>query len=161
MNSLVVYASHFGSTRQVAESIAAGLKQRGAVAVVPADAASVMPGIDLLVVGGPTEGHRMTKPMSEFLRRIDPKTVAGMSAVAFDTRVGWPRWLAGSAGTGIRKRLERAGARIVAPEESFFVAKVEGAERGEPARLVAGELERATAWGEEVAERVQQRLQPA
>ncbi len=161
MNSLVVYASHFGSTRQVAESIAAGLKQRGAVAVVPAEAASVMPGVDLLVVGGPTEGHRMTAPIADFLRRVNPEQVAGMAAVAFDTRVRWPRWLAGSAAAGIRKRLERAGAWIVAPEESFFVAKVEGAERGEPARLVAGELERATAWGEEIADRVQRQLQPA
>jgi flavodoxin len=62
MNSIVICGSRFGNTRKVAEAIAGVLRERGDVRVLAAEEASAVvphPG-DLLVVGGPTEGHTMT-----------------------------------------------------------------------------------------------------
>jgi hypothetical protein len=58
--------------------------------------------------------------------------------VGFDTRLRWPEWLSGSAGARITDRLYRLGAKVVAPEESFFVTR--------KPELEAGELERAATW---------------
>ena len=65
-------------------------------------------GTDLIVIGGPTEMHRITEPLAEVLHRIEPETLHGVAAATFDTRLRWPRWLAGSAGVW---RLERASER--------------------------------------------------
>jgi hypothetical protein len=66
-----------------------------------------------------------------------------MAAAGFDTRLRWPRWLSGSAATGITQRLGRAGARVIAPAESFIVSTAP--------LLEPGEEERATAWAASLA----------
>jgi flavodoxin len=145
MNSTVVYASRFGNTRKLAEAIADELQSRGYVRLVAADEASpiLLEGTDLLVVGCPTEGHGTMEPVSRFFERNGPTALHDMAAVAFDTRLGWPLWLSGSAAAGITKRLRAAGARQVLPPESFLVA---GGRTREETTLEAGELERAKAW---------------
>jgi hypothetical protein len=52
-------------------------------------------------------------------------------------------WKSGSAAPIIASRLKRAGASLVLPPESFFVAEREGP-------LEKGELERAEQWAEQV-----------
>lgn len=145
MRTEIVYCSHKGNTRQIAEAIAAELRQHGqadAVAVEEA-ATTLVPDTDLLLVGGPTEAHGMTPEIRAFLDRLDPSSLRGRAAAAFDTRIDWPRLLSGSAAAGIEKELVRKGARIVHPAGSFIVDT-------EPT-LHAGELERASAWAREVA----------
>jgi flavodoxin len=145
VKSLVVYVSHKGNTQRVAETIADELRLKGGVEVIPVEEApSVMEAdVDLLVIGGPTEGHGMTPEMSNYLDRLDPASLRARPVAAFDTRINWPRLLSGSAAAGIAKRLEAAGATVMEPQGSFIV-------NTEPA-LLSGELERARAWAESLA----------
>jgi flavodoxin len=148
VKSLVVYISHKGNTQRVAEAIGEELRAKGSAEVLPAGEAPALmePDVDLLVVGGPTEGHGMTPDMRAYLDRLDPASLRGRAVAAFDTRVNWPRLLSGSAASGIAKQLEAAGARLVEPEGSFIVDT-------EPA-LLPGELDRARAWAESLASSV-------
>jgi flavodoxin len=150
MKSIVIYASRYGNTRRIAEAITETLQTHGEAQLFPAD--EVLPilpkGIDLVIIGGPTEAHRMTKPVARLFARMGRGALQGMAAAAFDTRLHGPRMLAGSAGSGVARKLRRAGARVIVPEESFFVknrADPEGAE------LEPGELERAATWAESLA----------
>jgi flavodoxin len=141
MQSLVIYGTRTGNTQTIAEAIAAGLRPHGPVQVLPADEAlpTLPEGTDLVVIGGPTEGHGMTEPLKHFLDQLAPGSLGGVAAAGFDTRLRWPRWLSGSAALGITKRLRAAGARVIAPAESFIVTT-------KPVALEPGEAERATAW---------------
>jgi flavodoxin len=145
VKSLVVYSTRTGNTRRTAEAIAEGLRAGGSVDVrsVTDDLAPLPDDVDILVVGGPTEGHGMTPPIASFLDGLPDGACAGRAAVAFDTRLQWPRWLSGSAADGIRQRLERAGAARPVPTESFAVTM--------KPELVSGELDRARAWGAALA----------
>ncbi|TMC06202.1 MAG: flavodoxin family protein [Chloroflexi bacterium] len=155
MNSIVVYGSRTGNTQKVAAAIAGVLRQRGGVRLLPAeDAAAAVPHPgDLLVVGGPTEGHTMTPAVREYLDAAGANGLRGVAAAAFDTRVDWPRWLSGSAAAAIATRLRRLGASVIVPEGSFIVTM-----KG-PA-LEPGELERAAAWAAALADAATAALAP-
>jgi len=147
MKSLVIYASTSGNTRTLAEAIADAMRPRGDVELIAVDEApATLPPADLVFLGAPTEGHTMSKPMARFLERLAPGAVRGMVAATFDTRIGVPRLLSGSAAVGIAKRLRSAGARLAAPPESFLVTK--------KPELEPGELRRAAAWAASVADSV-------
>lgn len=141
MNSTVLYGSRHGNTQRVAEAIAGVPRARGEVGLLAVEEAAehLSSGMDLLVVGGPTEGHGMTPAVAECLDRLALAGLHGVTAAAFDTRLRWPRWLSGSAASDIATRLRQAGANVLEPEGSFLVTM-----RG-PA-LRPGELERAEAW---------------
>jgi hypothetical protein len=106
-------------------------------------------------MGGPTEAQDV-EALAEVFDRIEPEALAGVSAATFDTRLRWPRWLAGSAGAGAWNKLQHAGARMIAPAESFFV---KNAEKSAAPNLEPGELERATQWATALAK--QARSAPA
>ena len=168
MRAVIVYESMFGSTKKVAEAIAEGLADGAEVSVVPVTSADahILDGADLLVVGGPTHTHGMSKPSTrkmagkrarkpgseaelvpgadsgpgvrEWLASLGPLELAG---AAFDTRLlGLPAFT-GRASKSIRRLLAQHGARIAVPPESFLVEGLTGA-------LAGGELGRARAWGE-------------
>jgi flavodoxin len=148
MNSVVIYASRYGNTRQVAEAIAAELQSWGAAQVFAIEQASLsLPaGTNLIVVGGPTEVHGMTYPVRDFFAVMAPGAFGTIAAAAFDTRLKAPTWVSGSAAIAIEHRLRRAGAHLLVPSESFFVERAEGSASDEPPHLLAGEMERATRW---------------
>jgi len=148
MNSLVIYGSRYGNTQKIAYAIAAGLRAWGAVDVLAAENAQDirLHSYDLVVVGGPTEGHGITKAMVDYVDRIG-EFFAGVNAAAFDTRLTWPKWMSGSAASDMAKRLERFGARLVAQPASFLVT-------GKPPALEPGELERAEGWARSLAAKV-------
>jgi flavodoxin len=150
MNSLVIYGSRHGNTRKLAEAIAGELRKHGAAQLVSAEKvpSSLPEQPDLVVVGGPTEAHRMTVPVSELFARLSQGALSGVKAAAFDTRLRWPKWLSGSAGGGIVRELERAGASVLAPEVSFFVS-------GQLPVLEPGEVERAAAWAASLAAKME------
>ncbi len=139
MRVAVVYGSRTGNTRAVAEAIAASLGSLGTVDLMRVETAEIAPGTELLVVGGPTEGHGMTPEVKSFLDGLG--RVEGIRAAAFDTKLRWPLWLSGSAAGQIAERLEAAGATLVASPESFLVTTREP-------QLYEGELERASRWAE-------------
>lgn len=148
MKSVVLYATRSGNTRRVAEAIADGLRSAGSAEVRSVtDAAQIDAGTDLVVLGGPTEGRHMTPAMVEFLDRLPDEALRGRTVAAFDTRVDWPRWLSGSAAEGIRRRVERMGARTPVPSESFIVSM--------KPEIRPDELERARTWGASLAGRAE------
>jgi hypothetical protein len=146
------------------------VRKHGEVRVVPAGEASpdLVAWADLVIAGGPTHVHGMSrarsredgvaraaKPGSTLaldpaasgagLREwLDALAVArGTPAAAFDTRVEGPALFTGRASVAVARGLRKRGCRLVADPESFLVdAQTE---------LVAGEVERATAWGQRLA----------
>jgi len=148
MNSIVIYASRYSNTKKIAEAIARGLQSRGPAQVLSVDEApSPLPqGTELVVIGGPTEVYRMTHPVAHLFDRMAPGALRGVAAVAFDTRLRSARWLSGSAAVGITRKLRQAGARVIAPAESFFVAGTARRAGKEGPELEPGEMERAVAW---------------
>jgi flavodoxin len=155
MNSVVIYSSHFGNTRKVAEAIADGLRTHGQALMFDTEDAPtrLLEEADLVVIGGPTEQHKMTEPLARFLNRLARAAPAAVAIV--DTRLRWPRWLSGSAAVSVASRLRQAGAHLVVPEESFFVKGAAGTSGRDTAELEDGELERAGVWAIALAERVE------
>jgi len=169
MRIVIVYESMFGNTHAVAQAVAAGLSDSGEVVVarVGEVSAEQVENADLLVVGGPTHAHGMSSSQSrkgapDYVERshgdlaLEPEatgeglrdwfhamgTSRGRSA-AFDTRVDGPVLLTGHASKGIADRLHKHGRTLVIEPESFLVDKHN--------HLLPGELERASAWGADIA----------
>jgi len=143
MHTLVLVDSEFGNTYRLAEAIAGELGSAGPVDVInvraPASESQLPTDLDMVVVGGPTQIHGVSRPLTEYLEALLSQIFAHLACASFDTRVrGWPL-LTGAASGGISKRLKNMGAHTVMPPESFLVAGKEGP-------LLDGELERARAW---------------
>ncbi|HEX9359130.1 MAG TPA: flavodoxin domain-containing protein [Streptosporangiaceae bacterium] len=110
MRATVVYESLFGSTREVAEAVAEGLRAAAPGAAVDCrpvvDAGPALGQVDLLVVGGPTHFLGMSSQRS---RRI---------VCQYQERAGGrrPRQAAGKhpAGPGVREWLAALPRRQVA-----------------------------------------------
>ena len=148
MSACVVYDSHFGNTERLAQAIADTLCTYGpatALRLDPMHPVSLQ-GIDLLVVGCPTQGFRATPAMTALLNRISPARQRHLAVACFDTRFrGW-LWRR-SAAVAMARQLQKHGVELLVPPESFLVKalKKEGP-------LLPGELERAHAWAHLLAE---------
>ncbi len=127
---------------------------------------------DLVVVGGPTHVHGMTRAstrqgaakmaededssvvlepdaVAEGLREwLDAlgKSKVGRRAAAFDTRMPGPAAVTGRASKGISRALRHHGYELVADPESFIVTKQN--------TLEPGEEDRARTWGATLAARI-------
>ncbi|MDT2009099.1 flavodoxin family protein [Rhodococcus opacus] len=169
MHAIVVYESMYGNTRHVAEAIARGLGPIGAAHTLPVSQIrdTDLSGYDLVVVGGPTHVHGMSrestrkgaveKARTDTALTVEPDAEsegirewlgsvrsAHGKAAAFDTRVDAPALVTGRASKGINKKLRHLGFELVAAPESFLVDK--------ESVLEAGEEERAERWGRTLAE---------
>jgi flavodoxin len=144
MKVLVVYDSKFGNTQRIAQVISERLQRHGSVEQVNVELAPrTMPAsLNLLVVGGPTQGHGASAALRGWLEGLEP--AHGVRVGAFDTRFAKHRWLTGSAARVIARRLGQLGFHLVGVPESFFVAHTEGP-------LLDGELDRAAAWADTLA----------
>jgi len=154
MKVLVVYDSQYGNTEKIAQAIGAAFPA-DTVRVVKVDAAKPadLAGIDLLIVGSPTQGGRGTQSVQKFLSDIPAGALKNVKVAAFDTRFqakekGFAlRLLMKSVGyaTGrIASALEGKGGTPAAEPQAFFVSGREGP-------LHEGEVERATAWAKTLA----------
>jgi hypothetical protein len=149
MRAVVIYESMYGNTHRVAEAIADGLRS-GADATVlalhDADAAALSD-VDLVVVGGPTHVHGMSRASTRksaietaeklgTTLELDPDaegdglrewfdSVASLPrlAGAFDTRMHGPVAFTGRASKGIAKRLRAHGSELIVEPQSFLVTK--------------------------------------
>jgi hypothetical protein len=171
MRALVVYESMYGNTRRVAEAIAEGLRQHVEAEVVEVGLApTTLPAqVQLIVVGGPTHAHGVSKPSTranaaervarpvvstgqgvrEWIAAVEPATA--IAAAAFDTRINGPTFITGSAAKGLEKDLAKRGFRPLLGRASFVLAKATG---GPYDQMNESELDRARTWGRELAERV-------
>jgi flavodoxin len=152
MQTVVIYDSKFGNTENIAEAIGRGIGSISEVRVTStAEAANVLESLasrpDLVLVGGPTQNHGPSAGLRRFLEDL-PDALRGVPTACFDTRYRGPVLLMGSASAAAAKALAKAGAKIVAPPESFFIVR-HGAMPQQT--LEPGELTRAEAWGQAVA----------
>jgi flavorubredoxin len=128
MNILIIYDSVIGNTSHIAEAIAETLKKHYHVQLSAVDEADKfdLRTMDLLIVGCPTQRHGLTSGIRAYLDKIPRGTLEGLMAAAFDTRYRLPVWISGSAAWSIDRHLQRSGASLVLPPESFFVTSREG-----------------------------------
>ncbi len=162
MKAIVVYESHWGNTAAIARAIAEGLGS-GAQALSTAEAkGAAIAGAELIVAGAPVLGFSL--PRESMLQSMRAggaryKTAPDLShpsmrawleglpagsgrMAAFETRIWWSP--GGSTG-GIERGLERAGYRRLDRARRFIVT-------GEAGPLREGEIEKARAWGAELAQ---------
>ncbi len=142
MNTLVVYDSQYGNTERIAQAIASTLRAFGQVQAVRVDPAHPIEfqGVDLLILGSPTQGFRPTPAIQSFLEKVSPASLSGLAVACFDTRFRGRLWK-NSAAPRMARQLRTMGVEPIVPPESFFVKtmKKEGP-------LLAGEVERAATW---------------
>lgn len=161
MKAIVVYESHWGNTAAVARAIAEGIGP-GARAV-PTDEAvgRELVDADLVVAGAPVMMFSLPGESARDKVAVDRKapvapdvshpmlrtwleglpTARRAKAAAFDTRLRWtPRGAVGS----IERKLREAGYDVVTKGKGFVV-------QGTYGPLRDGELDRARAWGHELA----------
>ncbi len=150
MNVLVIYDSQFGNTEQIARAIANMFSEFGQVRTVRVDPTQAVDfqGMDLLILGCPTQGWKPTPAMQTFLGNVSPKSLKGLAVACFDTRFNKPRWMTGSAARVMDKKLRAMGVLPALAPESFFVAGTEGP-------LANGELERAAKWARMLREKIE------
>ena len=148
MKTLVVYDSVYGNTEHVARAIGGAVT--GDVKVLHAGEAdsAELEGVDLLIVGAPTQAGRPSPAMQDFLAKISKSVIKGISVAAFDTRIS-AKWVGifGYAAGKIASNLKKKGGTLVLNPEPFFVTGKEGP-------LKEGELERAAAWAQEVVKSI-------
>ena len=149
MLTVVVYDSKFGNTEKIAKAIARAVGDDGEVRVM--DTAQATETLedwpDLLFVGGPTQKRSMSPGLKAYLDQAIAKGIEKLVATAFDTRYHGSTWINGSAARDAAQRLHSAGARLIAPPESFFISRGGPLERQ---GLEQGEIERAERWGRAV-----------
>jgi Flavodoxin domain len=172
MKAVIIYESMYGNTRAIADAIARGFGPDGEAVVVPVGKAvpETLSGADLVVVGGPTHVHGMSrastrkgaaqaaaKPGSKLTLAPEAEGAglrewfaalgqSGTAAAAFDTRLEGVAMLTGRASRGIARLLRQHGFRLAASPQSFLVT---GGNRLRP-----GEEDRAFEWGRLLSSKV-------
>lgn len=169
VRALIVYESMYGNTHLIADAIASGLGAGTTVAPVDLANEGLVGAAELLVVGGPTHVHGMTRAstrqaaiaaaqepdsdltldpdaygegLRDWFHEIGDRTNE-QRAAAFDTRMPGPSAFTGRASKGIAKRLRHHGYDLVVEPESFVVTKEN--------HLADDEVIRARQWGERLA----------
>jgi hypothetical protein len=178
MRTVIVYESMYGNTRVIADAIGRGLGLDSETVVVPVAQAhpELLDAADLLVVGGPTHVHGLSRAATRRSAReaanqpgsgltMDPGAKGpglrdwfatlgrvDTAAAAFDTRLDAPPMFTGRASKAIARLLRHRGCTMAAKPESFLVTNRN--------RLRAGEEDRACAWGRQLAGRAADQLRP-
>ena len=162
MKAIVVYESHWGNTAAIARAIAEGIGPEARAVSTAEATGDALSGADLIVAGAPLLGFSLpTESMvkglaSEAGKAPAPPDLSHPSmrswlegfpkgsgrAAAFETRI-W--WSPGSAAKTILDKLEAAGYGSAAKPQRFIV-------KGRYGPLRDGELEKAKAWGAELAQ---------
>jgi hypothetical protein len=160
MKAIVVYESLWGNTAAIARAIAEGIGPEARALSTAEATAAVIAGADLIVAGAPV--HAFNLPTESSRRNAGgnpgkapapdlshPSMRSWLSTVtpgegryaAFQTAFRWsPSGATGAIGRG----LERAGYRRAAKAHRFIVT-------GGSGPLRPGEVEKARAWGAEIA----------
>lgn len=159
MKAVVVYESLWGNTAAIAKAIAEGIGDDARALHTDDAKGDAIAGAGLIVAGAPLLGFQLpTEQMREGIRQQPGKTSPDLShasirswletlpagtgrAATFETRI-W--WSPGSAAKTIMEKLQAMGYTSLAEPHRFMVT-------GKNGPLKPGELERARAWGAELA----------
>lgn len=161
MKSLIIYDSGFGNTEQIALAIAKvlGTNENVHVRKVYEISPDHFMGIDLLIVGSPTQRFRPTLAINNLLGGLENHCLSGVKVAAFDTRLTWNEisktpvlaffvklYRNAYAAKPIADQLKKKGGELIIAPEGFFVEGMEGP-------LSSGEIERAAAWAKLIIEK--------
>ncbi len=166
--AMVVFESMFGNTARAAAAVARGLETAGTtVEVVDVRSAPLdLPvGLDLLVVGAPTHAFSLSRAATradavrqgaspdraltgvrEWLGQLRVAPGSSTLVAAFDTHASKVRWLPRAAGSSILRMARRRGLSPTGRHLGLVVTDVKGP-------LADGERERATEFGQQLADR--------
>ena len=157
MKILVVYdtSSVVRNTEKVARAISEILKEKGFDVdchfVKDVDP-SVVKNYDFVLAGSPTQWHKATGPIMQFLDRFAKDEFSGKLAAAFDTQLQIP--LSGNGAKGIEKKLKKLGFKIVMPPLVTYVQGKKDVEGKNEIQLKDGELEKAKKYAEDLANKL-------
>jgi hypothetical protein len=158
MKAVVVYESLWGNTAAVARAIAEGIGPEARALSTAEATPEAIAGAALIVAGAPIQGFSLPTDRMRGGVKLDTVPAPDVSAptlrswlehlprghgrsAAFDTKI---RWSPGSAASVIDRELTKAGYNPLAKAEHFIVA-------GQTGPLKDGEIERARAWGGQLA----------
>jgi len=147
MKSLVLFTTAYGNTEKIARTMATEL---GAAVLSLAEITpEKLQGVELLLVGSPTQAFNMLPAMKAWLKNLPKGSLSGIQVAAFDTRMDvkkvnnafltFMESIFGYAAEKIGKVLVKKGGNQLVKPEGFFVD-------GEKGPITAGELERAVEW---------------
>jgi flavodoxin len=161
VKALILYDSVYGNTEKIALAIGEALTPQNQVSVVKVGEVNPdqFAGLDLLIVGAPTQRFRTTPAMSNLLKTIPPTSLKSAKVAAFDTRLAieeinktpilafFVRLFGKNAYAAwpIANQLKKKGGRLAGSPEGFLVQGMEGP-------LAEGELERAADWARQIAQ---------
>jgi flavodoxin len=150
MNALVLYDSQYGDTERIAQAIADTLAEFGEAQAVRLDPSQPvdLQGVDVFIVGCPTQGWRPTQAVQSFLEEVSSEELRSLAGACFDTRFRLPRFMTGSAAKVMAGKLREKGVSLLVEPESYFVEGTEGP-------LREGELERAATWARQIVDEVE------
>ena len=154
MKRMIIYDSAFGNTKEVAMAMGKAIEPKHNIVFGVSDVkVEQLVGLDVLIVGSPTQAFRPLKPIAEFLDRIPSGSLKGVKVAAFDTRIspGDVKMkllkimvkMFGYAADPIADKLKKKGGELVVPPEGFCVKDTKGP-------MKDGEMERAVAWARKV-----------
>jgi flavodoxin len=167
MKTLIIYDSAYGNTEKIAIAIGTAIDMAigAAIGNTLGDPGQLqmlrvkdvrpehLSGLDLLIVGAPTQRFRTTPDMTDFLKSIPANGLKGVKVAAFDTRLSLNdiesstfRFIiktGGFAAKHVADYLKKRGGNLLLPPEGFLVKDMEGP-------LLDGELERAADWAKRI-----------
>jgi flavodoxin len=161
LKALVIFDSQYGNTAAIADVI--GSELSATVLEVTNASPADCRGVDLLIVGSPTQGGRPTVAIQAFLKKISSGSLRGTAVAAFDTRFASDAQgialrllmkVIGYAAARISKALVAKGGAAAGQPEGFIVVDKEGP-------LGDGELERARQWAMTLSQAVAASSPPA
>lgn len=150
MKILVVFGSTYGNTRQIAHAICDALGSSAKLAEAGEVQVDDVKGVELLIIGSPTQGGRPMPSVQNFL--VNLPSLEGVSVAAFDTRFAKEDHgfglklvmkMVGYAAPRIAITLQEKGGHLVLPPEGFIV-------EGKDGPLKSGEIERAANWAQKL-----------
>jgi flavodoxin len=159
VKTLIIYDSVYGNTEKIAQAIgnALGSQQEVELHRVSDVKPEQLTGLNVLIVGSPTQAFKPTKATSQLLGEISMNGLKGVKVAAFDTRISTSdiessvgRFFVkagGYAAKPIADRLKKCGGNLIMPPEGFCVKGTEGP-------LKEGELERAADWAKQVLDKL-------
>ncbi|MGQ9720592.1 MAG: flavodoxin family protein [Candidatus Jordarchaeum sp.] len=147
---LIVYWSKYGNTKQVAETIAQGIKAAKQVEVTVKDVKKTKPEealeYDGLIIGSPNHGGGPVGDIKKFLKKLEKLDLKGKTGAVFDTHAG--------TGFGAVQKMEKQirekipGLKLVAPG---LATQIKGFLKGP---LVEGELLKAEEFEKSISTKI-------